>query len=116
MDPLDTTAYFTQIDSLDSTTNASNSIHKSTLAGGNCVAIKTVPRNYTTKPAPLLHGLGTVSCALEGMGPEHDQWLLRSRMGLADDLVKEYESKHGKRQDKKSTPKPRRKQNGQRRL
>jgi hypothetical protein len=37
-------------------------------------------------------------------------------MGLADDLVKEYESKHGKRQDKESTPKPRRKQNKQRRL
>jgi hypothetical protein len=50
MDPLDTTAYFTQIDSLDSTTNASNSIHKSTFAGGNCVAVKTVLRNYTTKP------------------------------------------------------------------
>jgi hypothetical protein len=55
MDPLDTTAYFTQIDSLDSTINASNSIYKSTFAGGNCVAVKTVPRNYTTEPAPLLH-------------------------------------------------------------
>ena len=31
------------------------------------------------------------------MGLEHDQWLLRSRMGLAGDLVKEYESKHGKK-------------------
>ena len=37
-------------------------------------------------------------------------------MGLVYDHVNEYESKHGKREDKESILKPRRKQNRQRRL
>ena len=55
MDLLDITAYFTQINSLDSTINASNNIYKSTFVGSNYVAVKTVLRNYTTEPTPLLH-------------------------------------------------------------
>lgn len=47
----------------------------------------------------LFHDLRTVKLPV-------DQWMPRSRVGLAEDLVKEYESKHGKKHAKESAPKP----------